>query len=258
MRLVCGILCALLSVTTTVFAHGDQQQILDAVDFDQRIGHKLPENLRFLDARGKPVQPAVLANDQPLLLVMSWFDCPNLCPMLLDQLAAATRSLPFPAEAYRVAVVSIAPEEGPAAARRLRRRLSQVHADGISNWHFLTGKKAAIDALAQTVGFEYVYDSERDRYAHPAGITVISPGGQISRYLFGMNPDSQDLKLALLEAGRGELGDPVDHVLLRCYRFNPRTGQYDLAVMNLLRVAGGGSVLLLGGLLFWLRRRERQ
>lgn len=257
MRPARSAICILLLITTAVLAHTNQQQILDSVDFKQHIGKQLPAGVRFTNADGKPVRLAGLAADQPLLLVMSWFDCPNLCPLLIDRLAAATGSLPFSSDDYRVAVVSIAPDEGPATARRLRTQIGQSHAGDMGNWYFLTGRKISIDKLARAVGFEYTYDSEHKRYAHPAGITVIAPGGYINSYLFGLNPERHDLRLALLEAGRGNLGNAVEHVLLRCYRFNPQTGQYDLAILNLLRVAGAGSAIMLAGLVFWLRRRER-
>lgn len=247
----------LLAVSGSLPAHTSQQQILDAVAYEQHIGAKLPDDVAFVDAEGAPVRLADLGDDRPLLLVMAWFECADLCPLLLERLAAATGQLPFAPDDYRVAVVSIAPDEGPAQARQLRARLQRTAGGRIAGWHFLSGDKQSIDTLAQTIGFQYAYDRERQRYAHPAGVLVIAPGGRINRYLFGMNPASRDLKLALLEAGRGELGDPVDHALLRCYRFDPETGQYSLAIMNLVRVAAGGSVLALAGLVFWLRRRER-
>ena len=238
--------------------YATQRQILDAIAFEQHIGKTLPGELRFLDANGDPVRLGTLTEDRPLVLIMAWLNCPNLCSLVLDQVAIATSGLPFATDDYRVVVVSIAPAEGPADARRMRDRLSRLHGVTLDNWHLLTGGKRAIDTLAEAIGFQYVYDAERDRYAHPAGMVVVSPGGRISRYLFGLRPQSSDLKLALLDAGNGQLGSPVDQVLLRCFRFNPETGQYSLAVMKVLQVAGGGTVLALVGLVFWLRRRERR
>ena len=245
---------------TPLHAHveQDQRSILEDVRFEQRLGAALPGQVRLRDAGGRSRTIAELAGGQPSVLVLSWFDCPNLCPMVLDQVALAAAELPFDSTGYRVLVASIAPEEGPAEAQAVRARLQRRHDLDLGNWHFLTGDKSAIDQLARRVGFHYVFDEQRDRYAHPAGMVITTPDAQVSRYLFGLEPASTDLRLALVQAGDGELGGVSDQVLLRCYRFDPETGQYNVAVMSLIRWIGSSFALAIGGVVFWLWRRERR
>lgn len=247
--LVCGAGAAVAHGTAT------SEQNLATAKYDQRIGAALPAVI-FRDLQGGSQDLAGLNEDRPLVLVLSWFECPDLCPMVLDQVARAAEQLPFESNRYRVAVVSIDPAEGAAEGRVLRRQLQRRHGDAVAGWHFLHGEPDAIGGLAEAVGFRYAYDAEADRYAHPSGVVVIAPGGRISHYLLQLDPDSPDLRLALLEAGEGELGSPVQQALLRCYRFDPDSGRYNLAVGRLLQVAGGVSLLALGGLVVWLRRRE--
>ena len=235
----------------------DQHSILEDVSFEQRLGAELPEET-LVDASGRSHGIAELAGGQPSVLVLSWFDCPNLCPMVLDQVARAAAELPFDAGDYRVLIASIAPDDGPAQARAIRDRLQRRHDIDLGNWHFLTGDKQAIDRLTSQVGFHYVYDAERDRYAHPAGMVITTPDARVSRYLFGLEPASTDLRLALVQAGEGELGGVSEQVLLRCYRFDPESGKYTVAVMSLVRWIGGSFALAVGGMLFWLLRRERR
>lgn len=233
------------------------EQRLKQVAFEQRIGEPLPEDITFVDRHGEPITIGQLAGDKPMVLVMSWFDCPNLCPMLLGRLAEAAEKLSFGPDEYHVVTVSIDPGEGPGEARAVERRMASRNGELVANWRFLSGDQAAIDRLAEAVGFEYVYDAEHDRYAHPAGVVVIDPDGTINRYLFGIDPKAPDLRLALLDAGKGEVGSPVDQVVLRCYRFNVESGRYNLAVMRLLQASGGVFVGAMVVLFFWLRRRER-
>lgn len=234
-----------------------QSEVLTQIDYEQRIGNHLPGELRFRDAQGETISVAELTQGKPLVLAMAWYNCPQLCPMLLDRIADTTEKLPFDRDEYRVAIVSIAPEEGPEDARRIHAELRNRHGDATADWHLLSGKKPAIDALAEAAGFHYARDPESGDYAHPAGVVIAAPGGQITHYLLGMQPETPDLRLALVEAGQGELGSPLQKILVRCYRFDPETGQYNLAIMNLLRIAGGGSALALAGAIFWMRRRER-
>ncbi|WP_166254586.1 SCO family protein [Marinobacter salicampi] len=231
-------------------------QKLATAGFEQRIGDTVEVQGTFTDIAGEPVLIADLARQRPLILVLSWFECPDLCPMVLDDLAEALAGLDFDHRDFDVAVVSIDPDEGPAEASTLKEGLSSHYKDGIENWRFLSGSQEAIRSLADAIGYSYAYDAERDRYAHPAGVVVLSPGNVISHYLLRLAQRSPDLRLALVDASRGELGSTADQVLLRCYRFDPDAGQYNLAVSRMMQMAGGASALALGLLVFWLRKRE--
>ena len=50
----------------------------------------------------------------------------------------------------------------------------------------------------------------------------------------------------------------VDQVLLYCYHYNPVTGQYDVLIMNVIRLAGLITVCAVAGLVLVLLRREQQ
>lgn len=235
---------------------GPQQRLLDQVAFSQRIGQSLPQAARFRDARGNTVELGRLAAERPLVLVLAWFDCPHLCPTVLDHLARATAALPFDGDEYAVAVVNIDPRAGAASATGLADRLSRRHGRPLSGWHFLNGGAGQIRALANAVGFRYAYDAERDSYAHPAGLVIVAPGGVISSYLLRIEPEQPDLRLALVDAGNGRLGSAVDQLLLRCYHFDPQGGRYTLAVTRLLQVIGSLFVLAVAAYLVSLRRRR--
>lgn len=252
------VVCMLFWPCSSWAAAPTAQQTLDAVDFKQRIGAQLPDDLQFVNAQGKKISLSTLSSDRPMVLAMVWYSCPSLCPMLLDQLARVTADLPFAANEYNLALVSIAPNETPAMARDLRERLRHEHGESVAAWHFLTGDKTQIDRLANAVGFEYAYDPEHGTYAHPAGLVVLEPGGRINRYLFGVDPDAPDVKLALLDAGKGELGNPVQQVLLRCYRYNPANGQYSVAIMEILQVVGVLFLIALVTLIVWVRPGRRR
>lgn len=254
---IAWVVAGMLSMPTLASSPSPDAEVIGQVDYQQRIGNSLPEELEFRDAQGKRVSIGSLTANKPLVLALAWYNCPQLCPMLLDRIANTTDKLPFGSDEYQVVIVSIAPEEGPGDAQRIHTELRNRHGEATSDWRLLTGKKPAIDALANAIGFRYARDPETGDYAHPAGVVVAAPGGKITHYLLGIRPEAPDLRLALVEAGKGELGSPLQKILVRCYRFDPQTGQYNLAVMNLLRVAGGGSVLALAGAILWMRRRER-
>jgi protein SCO1/2 len=124
-------------------------------------------------------------------------------------------------------------------------------------WHFLTGTRAEIDRLADTVGFHYEYDAQIDQYAHPTGVILLTPGGRVSRYILGIDYTPRDLRLGLVEAAEQKIGTPVDQFFLLCYHYDPQSGRYTPVIENIIRVAGSATAAALGGLIFWMLKRER-
>jgi protein SCO1/2 len=86
---------------------------------------------------------------------------------------------------------------------------------------------------------------------------VLTPEGRISRYFYGVDFPPKDLRMGLVEASQNKIGNAVDAVLLYCYHYDPQTGKYGAMVTNILRLAGGATVLLLGGMLLVLWRLDR-
>jgi protein SCO1/2 len=85
---------------------------------------------------------------------------------------------------------------------------------------------------------------------------IATPEGKISRYLYGIQFPSRDLRLGLVEASEGKIGTPVDQVLLFCYHYDPSTGKYGLLISRLIQLAGGVTVLAIAGLILVLYKKE--
>jgi protein SCO1/2 len=86
---------------------------------------------------------------------------------------------------------------------------------------------------------------------------LLTPGGRIARYLFGVQFAPRTLRLGLVEASQGRVGNVVDRLLLLCSHYDAGSGRYTPLIQRLLALFCGGGALLLGGALIWLRRRER-
>jgi protein SCO1/2 len=113
-------------------------------------------------------------------------------------------------------------------------------------------------ALASAIGFKYAYDAAIDQFAHPALVTMLTPEGRVSRYLFGIEYAPIDMRLALVEAADRKVGSAVDAVLLFCYHYDPETGKYGFAILNVVRLAGLLTVVGLGAFILTTLRRERR
>jgi protein SCO1/2 len=162
---------------------------------------------------------------------------------------------------FDVVSVSFNHRETPEdAVTRKEKYVTDYARDGAAeNWHFLTADSASVAKLADAVGFTYLYDEKTGQYAHASGIMVLTPEGKVSRYLYGIEYQADDLRFSLIDASNGKIGSQVDKLLLLCYHYDPATGKYGLVVTNLLRGGGILAVLILGGymLVNFLRDRRR-
>jgi len=89
-------------------------------------------------------------------------------------------------------------------------------------------------------------------------VVLLTPSGKTSRYFYGIEFSPRDLRLGLIEAAANQIGSPIDQLLLFCYHYDPVTGKYGLLVTNVIRLAGLATVLVLGGGILLMLRRERK
>jgi protein SCO1/2 len=247
--------------TSSVQSAETIRAIFKDVGFDQRLNAQVSLDLVFRDETGRAVRLGDYFGDKPVILSLVYYNCTTLCPMILDGLVRSLTPLSFDiGKQFAMLTVSFDPRETPAqaAAKKteyVRRYRRPGAADG---WHFLTGEEAAIRRLTDTVGFRYLYDEKTDQFAHAAGILMLTPQGKVARYFYGFDFSPRDLRLGLIEAAANTIGTPIDQVLLLCYHYDPRTGQYGLVVMNTLRLAGLATVLALGTFIVVMLRRDRR
>ena len=146
------------------------------------------------------------------------------------------------------------PDQAAAKKEKYIKRYGRFSA--VSGWHFLTGHDTSIKKLTDAVGFHYAYDPKLDQFAHGTALLVLTPEGRISRYLYGFEYKARDVRLALVEASRNRIGSATDQLLLLCYHYDPATGHYGAVVMNVVRLGGVITVLLLGLFMTVSLRRE--
>ena len=230
------------------YASSEADAKLASIRFEQNLGEQLPLEQRFLDSQGVSRPLGKWFGERPVVLAFGYYDCPNLCSIVFDATSDALAALALaPAKDYEYIFISIDPEETPrmaaAAKRAYTRYYGKPGAD--EGWHFLTGEADAIASVAQAAGFRYRYDKATQQYAHPSGILVSTADGRVSKYLYGIEYDPRDLRLALVEAGSGEVGSPVDQLLLLCFHYNPLTGKYSFAINRALQAAGALTALAL-------------
>jgi len=234
------------------------------VGINQRLNQQVPLDLEFKDETGKTVKLGdYFHSGRPVILNLVYYTCPMLCGEELAGEASALSMLKFtPGKEYEVVSVSFNPDETPKdAAEKKQVYIARInehleHKTNGDGWHFLTGQQPQIKQLADAVGFHYRRDPQTKQFIHATGIMIVTPAGRIAQYYYGVEFSPKDIRLGLIEAARGNIGNVVDEVLLYCYHYDPKTGRYGAVVTNIIRLAGAATMLILGGFLIVMFRRE--
>jgi protein SCO1/2 len=243
-------------------AHADslQQQIAARAGLEQKLNAQVPVDAVFRDEQGKAAGLGNFFGNKPVILALAYYECPNLCTLVLNGVLQTAQDLKFDAgKEYEIVVVSFDARERPALAAAKKQMYIQRYgrAGAKDGWHFLTGDENAIAQLAQSVGYRFSYDESTRQFAHPSAIMVLTPQGKVSRYFPGIEYPARDVRLALIEASENRVGSLADKVFLLCFHYNPSTGKYGLLINRVIQVAGIGSAAALAfGIVAMLRRES--
>ncbi len=232
---------------------------LVGVDIVENLGVKLPLDLPFVDDDGKPTTlGAILANGKPVLLHLGYYRCPMLCTMVLNEAVRSLGKLDWTAGTdFEFVSASINPDDSvELAAAKKQGYLAEYGREGVGRgWHFLTAPQTSSQALADAVGFKFrrLPDGE---YAHAAALFLVAPDGRLVRYLYGVKFEPQTVRMALVEAGQGTIGTPLDRFILWCHQYDPTEGSYTLLAFRLMQVGGAITVVLLASGIGWMWWRD--
>jgi protein SCO1 len=229
------------------------------VGFEPPLNSRLPLELRFRDELGRDVALGDYFGRKPVLLAFVYYSCPLLCNQVEQGVVGSLKMLSFnPGRDYQVVFVSFDPSDTPArasmkkdAALKQFRRIET--ADG---WHFLTGTPAAIRSITQAANFRYSFDAGKNLFSHASGIMLITPDGRISRYFYGVEYPARDVRLGLVDASAGKIGNPIDHLLLYCFEYDPSTARYSATVLKIVRLGGLMTIFALVAGILISRRRD--
>ena len=264
---------ALPGAQAQVSSYGEKQQgenrgdelpnVLKGVAVTQHLNQQLPLNAEFVDETGATVRLGDYFGKKPALLSLVYFNCTMLCSEELDGVTSSLEMVKLnPGKDFNVLVVSIDPADTPELAAKKKAFYVKRYGrpETAAGWHFLTGKKPAIDSVTGAVGFGYVKvagpDGTLSQFAHASSLEVVTTSGQIAQYYMGVEYSPKDVLLGLIEASGNKIGSPVANILTYCYHYDPQTNKHSLIVARVVQMGGMVTMAGLGGFMFLMFRRD--
>ena len=261
------------AASAQVSSYGDKQAgenqgdtrspVLDKIGIKQNLNQQLPLDAQFIDDQDKPVKLGDYFGRHPAVVSLVYYNCPILCSEEMDGLTSALEMVKLtPGKDFEVIFISIDPSETyqDAAKKKafyVKRYGRPETADG---WHFLTGQKPAIDAVAAATGYGYVRvpgpDGRMTQFAHASSIELATTNGKLAQYYLGVDYSPKDMLLGLIDASGNKIGSPVANILTYCYHYDPETNKHSLIVARVVQFGGMVTMAGLGGFIFLMFRRD--
>lgn len=222
------------------------------------LGTQIDQTLKFTDSSGREIEMRELLNTKlPVIVTPVYYKCPNLCGLLINGFIALLEKLDLKlGRDFKVITVSFNSTETATLAKDKSETVLKALSgtiDSLDGWSFLVGSEANVASLMGQLGFAYKRDGAD--FSHSPAIFVLTPDGKISQYFTGIDFSPRDVRLALVEASNGTIGNIVDHVFLYCFRFDATKGQYTFVAFNALRIGGVLTLLAMATFLYFSLRR---
>lgn len=232
---------------------------LQNVGIDQRLNAQLPLDTILRDELGNDVPLRTYFGKKPVLVAFVYYQCPMLCNEVLNGTLGSLKALDFTAgKEFDVVAISFDARENEMRGLANEKKQSYVdrynRAGAKEGWHFLTGTEESIKRVTEAAGFHFQFDEQANQFAHAAGIMIATPDGRLARYFYGIEFPPKDVRLGLIEAADGKIGSPVDKLLLYCFHYDPATGTYSAAILNIMRAAGVAVLIAFALFYFFIRR----
>lgn len=242
--------------------HDPQDEIMEQIGVDEKLGRQIPLDIEFTDQDGKAVKIKEYFSGEPVILTLNFYECPMLCPMTFKNLVDTMQDMETLSLEKDFRIVTISFNENDTIETAKQKSLQTLEMiEGMKEpqrrWPFLVGNADEIKKLTDSVGYKYK-KLEKGDFAHPATMIILSGNGKVSRYLHGIKVKPQDLRLALIEASEGKIGSSptLNRILMYCFRYDPQGKKYVLYAWNIMKATGILTMALLGILFYLILKRK--
>lgn len=180
-------------------------------------------NIKVFDAAGNSFELFTLLGDKPLIVSPVYTRCHSLCGVISNGVQTAITELGTLGKDFTMVSFSFDSSDRQTDLAAYENRWKM---DGVG-WKTISASSENIKQFLSSIDYQYDYDPVTKAFNHPSILIVLTPGGKISRYIYGINPSKKDIKLAVMEA-MSEKTRPgiIKGFYLRCFGYDPLLKTY--------------------------------
>lgn len=229
----------------------EQQEALAVAD--NAVGKEIG-NYTLIDQDGKRFELKEFAGGKPLVISLIYTSCGHICPTITMNLGNAVKEAgkDFGSKFNAITIGFDAESDTP---RRMK-EYGGNFTDNFKNWKFATADKDTIDKLTKDLGF--YYKKIDNGFDHLNVVTIIDAKGKIYRHVYGLDFKPQEILSPLYQARTGKpyytesSGKGIlDRIVLFCYKYDEKTGQYKLDYPFLIGTALEAIVIISAIIFIW-------
>ncbi|HRO45689.1 SCO family protein [Agriterribacter sp.] len=204
-------------------------------------------NIEVFDAAGNSFELFTLLGKKPLIISPVYTRCHSLCGVISNGVQTAITGLGSLGKDFTMVSFSFDSSDKPMNLAAYENRWKM---DGI-NWKTISASAENIQQFMSSIDYQYDYDPATKEFNHPSVLIVLTPGGKISRYIYGINPSKKDIKLAVMEA-MAEKTRPgiIKGFYLRCFGYDPVLKTYTIDWRFIISTSAGLLMISLISILF--------
>ena len=155
------------------------------------IGNKLP-NIEFVSSEGKVIKLSELSG-KPIILNPVYTHCESACPLMTKELKKVIPLVGKPGRDFYILSLTFDPKDTVEDLKRF----AMSYGIGTNGWFIVKAKdKSQLFKLLDAIDFRFATLPDRE-FVHPNILVFISGNLEIMKYLYGVNYDPLDMRIAL-------------------------------------------------------------
>ena len=197
----------------------------------------------LIDQDGKSFKLKEFAGGKPIVISLIYTSCGHICPTITTNLKNAVKEAGKDF-GVKFNAITIGFDIENDTYKRVK-EYGRNFTESFKSWKFAVADKDTIDKLAKDLGF--YYKKTTGGFDHLNIVTIVDAKGKIYQHVYGVEFKPEAILGPVYQAGMGkseykkssgfEGVGIIDRIVLFCYKYDEKTGQYELDYAFLIGTA---------------------